>query len=313
MKYLNLDDYCLTEDLDSTSLPEAAALLNRQTLIGGKKFRPALCFLLSEIFSIPHEQMKIYAVAAERIHNATLIHDDIIDETPKRRGKATLNASGFNRRAVLAGDLLLVRALKDVGLAGDLKILRDLNETLVELVEGEWLQLESRGMVDRDESHLRQVAIKKTSSLIAWCCTVAAHLAGLSEKNQSPLKDFGHHVGLAFQMIDDCLDFSTSSGKPFSQDLFEGQINFVTQELLKNRPPLKKQMAEAMRKRLSPASSPWSELELKTACDHVAQKARFEIKIGMEKMKILLKENMIAQKNWSLLENFVQVMTEQAG
>jgi geranylgeranyl pyrophosphate synthase len=311
MQFLNHDDYRLTEDLNSTSLPEVAALLNKQTLVGGKKLRPALCFLMADVFSIPHEKIKLYAVAAERIHTATLIHDDVIDDAPKRRGKSTLNASGFNRRAILAGDLLLVRALKDVGLAGDLTILRDLNETLVQLVEGEWLQLESRGLVDRDEVHLRQVATKKTSSLIVWCCTIAGRLAALYPHHHKYLKDFGVHLGLAFQMIDDCLDFSKSSGKPFSQDLFEGQINFVTQELIKGRPNLKRPLAEVIGQRLKPNTAPWNELELKRACYIVGQKAVFEIKVGLEKMKILTEDKIISLKAWSLLENFAHLIVER--
>jgi geranylgeranyl pyrophosphate synthase len=298
--------YDLAEDLISTSLPDTAAILNSQVLVGGKRLRPALCFLMGEILLIKPERLERYAMAAERVHNATLIHDDVIDEAPRRRGRATLSASGLNKRAVLAGDLLLARALKDVSAGGveSFEILRDLNHTLVELVEGEWLQLEAQGSGDRDERHLREVARKKTASLLSWCCKVSGRVAGVEENVINSLSDFGYHLGVGFQMIDDCLDFSTTAGKLFCQDLFDKQINFVTFELIKENSKLKNPISDCMGKRLTPPNCPWTELELKGACEKVRIRAEFEINVGLEKIRALMKSQVISLEKWEVLRGF---------
>jgi geranylgeranyl pyrophosphate synthase len=220
-----------------TDVPGGLALLNVFALSGGKQFRPQLLLLVSDALKVPRHVAAPYAVAAERIHNATLLHDDVIDESTRRRGKPTLNALGQNQHAVLGGDLLLAEALRDLGKTENLLALQTIFEVLVELSEGEWLQLEARYHVDVTERHLYEVAAKKTGSLIAWCCATPSLLvqSATADMVAAPgLKQMGRHLGIAFQLVDDCLDFDSKSGKPFAQDLREGQVNFVTLDLMEH-------------------------------------------------------------------------------
>jgi geranylgeranyl pyrophosphate synthase len=229
----------LDPDSPSTHVPGALELLNSNALRGGKRFRPLLLTMVSEALGVPRNVAAPYAVAAERIHNATLLHDDVIDESNSRRGKPTLNANGKNRQAVLGGDLLLAEALRDLGKTENHLALQSLFDVLVELSEGEWLQLEARNQLEITERHLIEVAAKKTGSLISWCCATPALLIEGPTPNlpaHATLRRMGQHLGIAFQMLDDCMDFDRRSGKPFAQDLREGQINFVIFELLLDQP-----------------------------------------------------------------------------
>jgi octaprenyl-diphosphate synthase len=217
-----------------SDLPGALDTLNHFALSGGKRFRPALLLKVAKCLAVDPKIAAPFAIVAERIHNATLLHDDVVDESPSRRGKATLNARGENKKAVLGGDLLLARTLRDLGVANDAGILKDMFNVLVDLTEGEWLQLESRCSFDIGARHLREVARKKTGSLIGWCCATPARIKGEPLSTIETLREVGVLLGVAFQLIDDCLDFDRSSGKPFAQDLKEGQMNFVTQDLIEN-------------------------------------------------------------------------------
>jgi geranylgeranyl pyrophosphate synthase len=226
--------YELNAHVQNSDLPGGLDLLNEFALSGGKKFRPRLVTRLAECLGLSLEQVTPFAIASERIHCATLLHDDVIDESSVRRGKATLNAQGENRKAVLGGDLLLAETLRDLSTTGDAVALRELFLVLVELAEGEWLQLEARNRADVEWRHLREVAKKKTGSLIGWCCWVPAHLAHLETSEN--FKKMGIALGVAFQMLDDCIDFDSTSGKPFANDILEGQVNFVIQNLLSHDP-----------------------------------------------------------------------------
>jgi geranylgeranyl pyrophosphate synthase len=135
---------------------------------------------------------------------------------------------------VLSGDLLLAQTLRDFGATEDLSALRELFAVLVELAEGEWLQLEARYRAPIEVRHLYEVAQKKTGSLIGWCCWAPAHLA--ATPHALAFRRMGVQLGIAFQIIDDCVDFDVTSGKPFANDLREGQINFVTQDFLVHHP-----------------------------------------------------------------------------
>lgn len=245
-------------------IPDLEVLLSRTVLDGGKRFRPVLCFLTGSLLGVPLEKVAPYARVAEFIHAATLAHDDVIDEAATRRRKPTLNAEIGNARAVLAGDILLARVVREIAALGNLQILDEGAKVLEDLVQGEWLQLDRRDVIQTERSRLEAAAEKKTSSLIAWCCTTPGRLSQGSPELIEHLRALGVGLGLIFQMADDIIDFEENGEKPFAQDLREGLVNFVTFELLGKHPELSGAVSAWMKTpRLE--SRPWTPAQLEDA------------------------------------------------
>ncbi len=263
--------------LSVRSVPEIDILLSKTVLFRGKKFRPTLCFLMGQLLKVPPEKTHPYARAAEFVHAATLAHDDVIDESPMRRNRPTLNARASNARAVLAGDLLLARVMSELSTLGEISLIRDLAHTVEELVHGEWLQLEARKIVSVTRNHLETVAKKKTASLMAWCCSTPARLARVDETTREACYKFGELLGVAFQMIDDIIDYDLSGGKPLAQDLREGLVNFVTLEMLEENPTLREPIQKLLGQENPNPVWPWKSIELVAASDRV--RARSQAKL----------------------------------
>lgn len=266
--------------LEVPAVPEVADLLTQTVLCGGKRFRPALCFLWGRFLGHSLKDLAPYARAAEWVHAATLAHDDVIDESRLRRRRRTLNARASNARAVLAGDLLLSRVMRELATLGHLRLIQELAMTIESLVEGEWLQLEARGhWVDR--THLETVAFKKTASLMVWSSAVGAWLMPDSVAHRQvvleSVKGYAESLGLAFQMVDDVLDYQGGGEKPFAQDLKEGLVNFVTLELGELFPPLKRSLSKLLGQK-TPVSYPWTHEELGLACGQVRNRALVKLK-----------------------------------
>jgi len=267
----------LNLSLSVRAVPEIDTLLSKTVLFRGKKFRPTLCFLMGQLLGVSPEKTEAYARAAEFVHAATLAHDDVIDESPMRRNRPTLNARSSNARAVLAGDLLLARVMAELSALGEIQLIHDLASTVEELVSGEWLQLEARKISTVNRHHLETVAKKKTASLMAWCSGTPARLARADEEIIEACRRFGECLGVAFQMIDDIIDYDSSGEKPFAQDLREGLVNFVTLEMLEENPAL----IDPIQKLLGQAGShpvwPWKAHELTAACDRVRARAQAKL------------------------------------
>ena len=259
------------------TVPEIDTLLSKTVLFRGKKFRPALCFLMGQLFGIPLESLYPYARAAEFVHAATLAHDDVIDESPIRRSRPTLNARTSNARAVLAGDLLLARVMAELAQLGQIKLIHELAITVEELVSGEWLQLEARKIVGVDRTHLEAVAKRKTASLMAWCCGAPARIANSSESVWESCRRFGESLGIAFQMIDDIIDYDVSGEKPFAHDIREGLVNFVTLEMLEQNPDLRSPIQALLGQTPENPVWPWQIYELSSACDRVRVRAQAKL------------------------------------
>ncbi len=269
------------EKLDLTlsvrSVPEIDAALSKTVLFRGKKFRPTLCFLMARLFKIPLEKVHSYARAAEFVHAATLAHDDVIDESQMRRNRPTLNARVSNARAVLAGDLLLARVMAELSSLGELEIIHDLALTVEALVSGEWLQLEARKISTVNRHHLETVAKNKTASLMSWCCVAPARLARADSSILEASRKFGECLGIAFQMIDDIIDYDASGEKPFAQDIREGLVNFVTLEMLEYNSGLIDPLQKLLGQDISHPVWPWTPHELLAACDRVRARAQAKL------------------------------------
>lgn len=258
--------------------------LNDTVLQGGKRFRPILLVMFGNLLGMSFEDLTPYARAVELTHAATLAHDDIIDEAHERRNAQTLNRVASNSHAVLGGDFLLARVIAEISEYGNIDVIREMAEVLEELVSGEWLQLEARGVVNVDHHHLETVARKKTASLISWCCTTPARLVGLSDEIIELCREFGYRVGVAFQQIDDLLDFEQGTGKTFAKDIREGQVNFVACELLKQQPQLKNAMTEVLG---TGGPWPWTNDELESAMATVREMAQAQIGAAMELLRTI--------------------------
>lgn len=220
---------------ESLTLPSVDALLNRKLLSGGKKLRPYVCLQFGRMLGVDRSRLELCAKIAEIVHSASLAHDDVVDEALIRRGRPTLNALTSNPQAVLAGDLLLARATTLCLELGHLRLAKDLSETLEELVAGEWLQLEARGRIEIGARHLERVSLAKTASLLRWCFLAPLRLTRIDE-HESQIEDLARElarlIGLAFQMSDDCVDYSEESGKQFGKDFSEGLVNWVSWTLI---------------------------------------------------------------------------------
>jgi geranylgeranyl pyrophosphate synthase len=272
--------------LKSGREPKITEGLEATLLKGGKKLRPALVLLTGRLLGLSIPRLLPFARASELIHAATLAHDDVIDDSQMRRLNPTLNARHGNTRAVLSGDFLLARVIGELALQGELGVMQALARTVEDLVEGEWAQLDARGSWTLEKKTLERIALQKTSSLFRWCCTTPALLAGLEDLR--PLEDLSDSLGLAFQMIDDVLDFSENAEKPFALDFREGLVNFVSWEMGHLSPaflPALQQGIQRGERKLHSLYSepwPWTETLLQEALQSVRDQARAHLKVAEE-------------------------------
>ncbi|AUN98270.1 polyprenyl synthetase family protein [Bacteriovorax stolpii] len=214
------------------------AVLSQTVLRGGKRLRPLLTFLMAHLFRVDFKTVTPYARATELVHAASLSHDDVIDNATMRRGSPSINILASNKKAVLAGDYLLSSVIVDLTNAGNLELVREMSLVIKDLSEGEWLQLDLIDERNYTREVIREVAEKKTSSVMSYCSVAPAVLSGASKETVELCREFGRRLGLAFQLIDDTLDYSGDSLKDQELDLKNGIVNAVVYELLENNPEL---------------------------------------------------------------------------
>ncbi len=193
----------------------------------GKQIRPALFFMSCDLFSYSGPHRLPMAVVCEYVHTASLLHDDVIDNSTLRRHKPTANSIWGDEAAVLVGDLIYARASEMMAETGQLEIVRSFASAICKMSEGELLQLESLFCLDSNEKSYLMILERKTAILIATACKTAALLAGAPAEQEHALYEFGRLVGLSFQILDDALDYLSSeslSGKPIGSDLRDGRV-----------------------------------------------------------------------------------------
>lgn len=194
---------------------------------GGKRLRPLLVLLTGTALGGCAQAHITFAAVIEFIHTATLLHDDVVDLSSLRRGRPTANAAFGNAPSVLVGDFLYTRAFQLMVQLGDMDILTQMAETTNTIAEGEVLQLVRAGKDDIEEAQYLDVITRKTAILFAAACFGAATLSGTSTHTRELLQDFGLNLGIAFQMIDDVLDYDgdpATMGKNVGDDLMEGKV-----------------------------------------------------------------------------------------
>ena len=193
---------------------------------GGKRLRPALVLLAARALGAQGEEPRLLAAVMEFIHTATLLHDDVVDHSDLRRGRRTANAQWGNEAAVLSGDFLYSRSFQMMVDSGRMAIMRLMADTTNAIAEGEVLQLLNAGDPDVDEARYLRVIELKTAVLFSAAMQAGAIAADASPAQQQALGRYGHDLGMAFQLIDDVLDYTADpevSGKAVGNDLAEGK------------------------------------------------------------------------------------------
>jgi octaprenyl-diphosphate synthase len=202
---------------------------------GGKRIRPTLHLLCAKLCRYEGPHHVLLATVLEFIHSATLIHDDIIDEATTRRGHESVNNRWGNDVTVLFGDYLFAKAMEMALQADSIAIMHKLADVTLRMTEGEMLQTRYVGRLDLTVEEYLDLVQRKTAGLFACCCDLAAMLAEVDEQRRQALRRFGTNLGMAFQLVDDVLDFTGTSetlGKPAASDLREGKATLAVIELL---------------------------------------------------------------------------------
>lgn len=194
---------------------------------GGKRIRPAFVLLASQFGNYDLEKIKTVAVSLELIHMATLVHDDVVDQSELRRGEPTIMKMYGNRIAMYTGDYILARALEEITAIKNPHIHKLLSKTLVEVCIGEIEQIRFKYVWDQNlRDYLRRIK-RKTALLIATSCKLGALAGGLSLKKAHYMYQYGYNIGMSFQIIDDILDITSTPetlGKPTGNDLIQGHV-----------------------------------------------------------------------------------------
>lgn len=202
----------------------------------GKKLRPILTLLSSRLCGGSSDAAYYAALAMELLHNASLIHDDVVDDTHERRGRSSINARWTNKVAVLSGDYMLSNSLICGTKTENLDILKSIARIGVELSDGELLQLTNMQKTEISESDYFKVIRKKTALLFATCAEVGAIAAGATKEQQQHLFRFGELLGMCFQIKDDIFDYYSDIeiGKPTGNDLQDGKVTLPLIYALQN-------------------------------------------------------------------------------
>lgn len=220
---------------------------------GGKRLRPIFVILSAQYFGVKNEDIVKFASIMELVHTASLIHDDVNDNSDLRRGRPTINATYDNNVAVHVGVYILIEALKKVYEVPHTKeLLQILTHTAVEMARGEVAQLASMFDTEQTIESYNYRIERKTALLIAICCQTGAILSDASPEEVDAFYRFGHHLGMAFQIKDDMLDLlpvDDKIGKPIGHDLESGLINLPTILLLQKDFPEKAEIVNRIRAR----------------------------------------------------------------
>jgi octaprenyl-diphosphate synthase len=230
---------------------------------GGKRVRPAVLLMAAKASGYSGPLAVLYASVVEFIHTATLVHDDIVDESELRRGRQTVHSRWGNDITVLLGDYLYIKSMALALTQDALDVLRVLCDATLKMIEGELYQLSKNGDIDITESQHFEIVQRKTAELFRGCAEIGGLLGRQGDPVRNAFRDYGFNVGVAFQLVDDLLDFTgreEAMGKPIASDLREGKLTLPVIHLMREGGPRARTLvADAVQARaLSPEQ--WTEL-----------------------------------------------------
>lgn len=239
-RFVKKDLNIIEEALRSTIKAEHKILQDASTQLlqaGGKRIRPVFVLLSGQMGEYNIERFKTVAVSLELIHMATLVHDDVVDDSELRRGKPTVRHSYGNRVAMYTGNYILALAIESITKIKDPKIHQLLSNTLVEVCLGEVEQIEFKYNWNQQlRNYLRRIK-RKTALLIATSCKLGAMAGMTSTEEANRLYRYGYYIGMSYQIIDDILDFTSTEkelGKPTASDLLQGNLTLPVLFAMKN-------------------------------------------------------------------------------
>jgi octaprenyl-diphosphate synthase len=194
---------------------------------GGKRIRPAVLLMASRLVGYTGDRSILYAAVVEFIHTATLVHDDIIDDSDLRRGRLAVHSRWGNDITVLLGDYLYIKSMAMALTHDELEIIRNLCDVTLRMIEGELYQLTKNGDAGITEEEHFDIMRRKTAYLFGGCAQIGGMLGKVSSEREQALQEYGFNLGMAFQLVDDLLDFTGDAeavGKPIASDLREGKV-----------------------------------------------------------------------------------------
>lgn len=268
------------------------ALLQHVERFKGKQLRPALLHLAARAFGGEAPLAFEVAAVVEMVHLASLCHDDVLDDAETRRNGPTVRAMWGNKSAILTGDVLFSRALEALGKLDDTRPLKVLSHACRLICEGELLQIDGRYNTDLEEDAYFDMIEKKTAVLFGAAAELGAMLAGATEEESRRLYAYGRRIGLAFQIVDDCLDLTgveESAGKSLGSDLRNGEYTLPIIHMLANTAgPARQQVLALLRTQPGPSRdevAPY--LERTGSLEYALQTARAEIRRARDEVAFL--------------------------
>ena len=207
---------------------------------GGKRIRPAVLLMAARLSGYRGDRAVLYAAVVEFIHTATLVHDDIIDDSTLRRGRLAVHSRWGNDITVLLGDYLYIKSMAMALTHDTLELVRVLCDVTLHMIEGELYQLTKNGDADIAEEEHFDIIRRKTAYLFGGCAQIGGMLGGVSPEREQALREYGFSLGVMFQLVDDLLDFTGAAealGKPVGGDLREGKITLPIIHLLEHGGP----------------------------------------------------------------------------
>jgi octaprenyl-diphosphate synthase len=246
-----------------SSVPAVTAIGEYLQVSGGKRLRPALLLLATRLFGKTQPSAIALGAVVEMIHTATLVHDDVIDAADLRRGRPSTNSRWGNHTSVLAGDWLYMQAFRIAVQERNFHVLDILIELTQQMVEGELIQWKMIGRLDLTVDEHLDLVYRKTACLFGACTRLGAVMAGQDRATEDRLAEYGTNLGMAFQLVDDLLDFTASEevlGKPVGSDLREGKVTLPLIYLLDRCTPEEHDKLAKVIEERAFQTVPWEEL-----------------------------------------------------
>lgn len=271
-------------------IPQIGKYIQRS---GGKRIRPALLLMASRLAAYRGDQAVLFASVVEFIHTATLVHDDIVDDSQVRRGQEAVHLRWGNEKTVLLGDYLYIKSMGMALSHDSLDVVRLLCEVTLRMIEGELYQLTKNGDVDITEEQHFDIIRRKTAYLFGGCAEIGGRLGQVPEEQAEALREYGFNLGVAFQVIDDLLDYTATEselGKPIGSDLREGKVTLPVIYLLQRDGKAASDLVRHIVDTGAATSDEWRELSLLIAqhrvIDSAYEKARESAEAAQRHLKL---------------------------
>jgi octaprenyl-diphosphate synthase len=231
---------------------------------GGKRVRPALLLMAARLAGYQGDRAVLYASVVEFIHTATLVHDDIIDDSELRRGRLAVHSRWGNDITVLLGDYLYIKSMALALTQDSLEIIRLLCDVTLRMIEGELFQLTKTGDIDITTEEHFEIIRRKTAHLFGGCAQIGGMLGGVTSAQAEALWEYGFNLGIAFQIVDDLLDYTADEsalGKPIGSDLREGKVTLPIITVLEHGGAPARAIVEAIVRDREVSREQWTDLK----------------------------------------------------